>query len=158
MQNLIAKLSLREKLILVVAGSVLLVLLIHGLVIEPYQHSAASLSQQIEQAKSDLKWMQDEVQRLPAGNTTKPTVSFSGSLASLINREVAGQNLNSYLTQMTPVDDSEIRIRYAAIDFNQLISFIAGLQDQGLAVKDLHINSTSNNATVDATIIFSKRI
>jgi type II secretory pathway component PulM len=158
MLDIIAKLNLREKWILVVAACVLAILSLHGLVIEPYQQKHSLLLERIDQAKSDLKWMQGEVQRLPSGSTPKKVVSFDGSLANLINQEVAGQKLKTYLTQMTPVGDDEIRIRYSAIDFNQLILFIATLKDQGLVVKDLRINSTSEIAKVDSTVVFRKPI
>jgi predicted RNA binding protein with dsRBD fold (UPF0201 family) len=77
-------------------------------------------------------------------------------LANLINQAVASQKLNTYLTQMTPMGESEIRIRYSAIDFNQLITFIATLKERGLIIKDLRINSTSDIATVDSTVVFIK--
>lgn len=156
MQNFISKLSIREKLILVSAVIVLMALMIHSLVIEPYQQNSSRLLEEIDQAKSDLVWMQEEVQRLPTAAVTKATISFNGSLANLINRQVASQKLKTFLTQMTPVGQNEIRIRYSAIDFNQLVGFIATLRDRGLIIKDLRINSTSDIAKVDSTIVFMK--
>jgi type II secretory pathway component PulM len=154
--NYLLKLSLRERLILIAAVVVVGVLSIHGLVIEPYQQNFARVTEEIDQAKSDLVWMKTEVQRLPASSAVKQNVSFNGSLAKLINQAVASQQLKNYLTQMTPIGDSGIRIRYSAIDFNQLITFIATLKQRGLTIKDLRINSTSDIATVDATVVFSK--
>lgn len=155
MLNLISKLSIREKSILAIAIVVLLALSLHALIIEPYQQNSSSLSQQIEQARSDLKWMQSEMSGLPAESIVKNTINFNGSLANLINREVAAQKLNTYLTQMTPVGENEMRVRYSAIDFNQLISFLATLKDRGLVIKDVRINSTSDIARVDSTVVFS---
>ena len=57
---------------------------------------------------------------------------------------------------MTPIGESEIRIRYSSIDFNQLIAFISTLKERGLIIKDLRINSTSDIATVDSTVVFKK--
>ena len=152
--NYLSKLSLRERLILIAAVVVVGVLSIHGLLIEPYQQNFARVTEEIDQAKSDLLWMQSEVQRLPASSVAKKNVSFTGSLAKLINQAVASQQLKTYLTQMTPIGDSEIRIRYSAINFNQLITFIATLKERGLIIKDLRINSTSDIATVDSTVVF----
>lgn len=158
MPNFISKLSIREKLILAVAIFVAFALSLHEWVIVSYQQNSASLSQQIEQAKSDLIWMQNEVRHLPAGTMAKATISFNGSLANLINQEVARQSLKTFLTQMTPVGKDEIRVRYSDIDFNQLISFIAILKDRGLMIKGLRINSTSNIAKVDSTVVFKKPV
>jgi type II secretory pathway component PulM len=156
MLSYLSKLSMREKLILMMAFIVLSVLSIDGLVIVPYQQNSVRVTEEIDQAKSDLLWMQSEVQRLPVNNEIQNKVSFNGSLANLINQAVASQQLKTYLTQMTPIGESEIRIRYSAIDFNQLIAFIASLKERGLIIKDLRINSTSDIATVDSTVVFKK--
>lgn len=156
MLSYLSKLSIREKLIVITAVVVIGVLSIHGLVIEPYQQNLIQVTENLDQAKSDLLWMQSEVSRLPAASTTKKDVSFNGSLANLIDQAVASQKLKTYLTQMTPIGESEIRIRYTGIDFNQLIAFIATLKDRGLIIKDLRINSTSDIATVDSTVVFRK--
>ncbi|MFT5226122.1 MAG: type II secretory pathway component PulM [Polaribacter sp.] len=156
MLSYLSKLSIREKLIVVTAIVVVVVLSIHGLVIDPYQKSLVRVTEDIDQAKSDLLWMQSEVPRLPVNSATKKNVSFNGSLANLINQAVARQKLKTYLTQMTPIGESEIRIRYSAIDFNQLITFIATLKERGLIIKDLRINSTIDIATVDSTVVFMK--
>ena len=156
MLSYLSKLSMREKWIVIAAILVVGVLSIHSLVIEPYQQNFGRVTDAIDQAKIDLLWMQSEVQRLPPSTATKKNVSFNGSLANLINQAVASQKLNTYLTQMTPMGESEIRIRYSAIDFNQLITFIATLKERGLIIKDLRINSTSDIATVDSTVVFIK--
>ena len=156
MLSYLSKLSMREKWIVIAAILVVGVLSIHSLVIEPYQQNFGRVTDAIDQAKIDLLWMQSEVKRLPSSSATKKNVSFNGSLANLINQAVASQKLNTYLTQMTPMGESEIRIRYSAIDFNQLITFIATLKERGLIIKDLRINSTSDIATVDSTVVFIK--
>jgi hypothetical protein len=147
---------MREKLIVIMAFVVVAALSIHGLVIESYQQNLVRVTGSIEQAKSDLLWMQSEVQRLPVSREAQKNVSFNGSLANLINQEVASQKLKNYLTQMTPIGKSEIRIRYSAIEFNQLIAFIATLKQRGLIIKELRIDSASDIAKVDSTVVFRK--
>jgi type II secretory pathway component PulM len=156
MLSYLSKLSMREKWIVIAAVFIVGVLSTHSFVIEPYQQNFSRVTDAIDQAEIDLLWMQSEVKRLPASSATKKNVSFNGSLANLINQAVARQKLNSYLTQMTPMGESEVRIRYSAIDFNQLITFIATLKERGLLIKDLRINSTSDIATVDSTVVFIK--
>ena len=156
MLSYLSKLSMREKLIVIMAFVVVAALSIHGLVIEPYQQNLVRVTGSIEQAKSDLLWMQSEVQRLPVSREAQKNVSFNGSLANLINQAVASQKLKNYLTQMTPIGKSEIRIRYSAIEFNQLIAFIAALKQRGLIIKELRIDSTSDIAKVDSTVVFRK--
>ena len=156
MLSYLSKFSMREKLIVILAVVIVGTLSIYDLVIEPYHQDLVRVTEEIDQAKSDLLWMQSEVQSLPVNTATQKKVSFNGSLANLINQAVANQKLKTYLTQMTPIGESEIRIRYSSIDFNQLIAFISTLKERGLIIKDLRINSTSDIATVDSTVVFRK--
>jgi type II secretory pathway component PulM len=83
-------------------------------------------------------------------------IEFEGSLANLIDKEVRSQDLNSFLTQMTPISNDEIRVRYKGINFNQLLGFIATANSQGLKVKDLRINATDQTADVDCSLVLEK--
>ncbi len=156
MNELLARFSSREKAIVSLAAIVLLGVLIHMLIIEPFNQKQSSLSEAIEQGNIDLKWMQTVVHQLPRGNILAQAIKFEGSLANLIDKEVRSQELSSFLTQMTPIDDDEIRIRYKDINFNQLLNFIAQVNSQGLEVKDVRINATDNTANVDCSLVLKK--
>ena len=129
---------------------------VHAFLIEPYQSRKANLSEQLQQARGDLRWMQSMLPELPAGGVVPSASTFSGSLANLINRVVSQQRLNSFLAQITPRGDDEIRIRFSAMPFEQLIRFVARLNDDGLKVKDLRINAADNPGQVDSSIVLNK--
>lgn len=138
------------------AAFALLGLLIHALIIEPFNQKRLAVSETLEQAIVDLKWMHSAVPQLPQNNVITRAINFEGSLANLIDKEVKSQNLNSFLTQMTPINDDEIRIRYKDINFNRLLGFIAQVNSQGLTVKDLRINATDKPASVDCSLVLEK--
>jgi type II secretory pathway component PulM len=156
MNELLSKLSSREKTILMLAVLALLGLSLHALIIEPYNQKRLELSEAIEQGVIDLKWMRSAVHQLPQGNILTQAIEFEGSLANLIDKQVKTQNLNSFLTQMTPISDDEIRVRYEGINFNRLLAFIAQVNSQGLKVKDLRINATDKPADVDCSLVLEK--
>lgn len=156
MADLMARYSPREKGIVLLAAIVLAGLALHALVIEPYQNRSASLSEQLDQARTDLTWMKSMLPKLPSARKNIAQSEFSGSLANLINQSVRQQQLNSYLAQMTPRGDDEIRIRFSAIPFEQLVRFIAKINDDGLEVKDLRINAADNPGQVDSNIVLNK--
>jgi len=156
MKDLLSKINSREKTILTLAAITLLGLLIHALIIEPFSQKQLELSEAIEQGNIDLKWMQSAVYQLPRGNDLTRALKFEGSLANLIDKEVRSQNLSTFLTQMTPISDDEIRIRYKGINFNRLLSFIAQVNSQGLKVKDLRINATDKPGDVDCSLVLEK--
>lgn len=156
MAELLARYSARERLIVLIALLVMIILGIHAFVIEPYQKRIASLGEDIGQSKSDLQWMESMVHRIQTSTSKASQQSFSGSLANLIDQAVKQQNLNSFLAQMTPKGEEEIRVRFSAVPFDQLIRFIAKMSDQGLKVKDLRINASDNPAQVDSNLVLNK--
>ncbi len=156
MNDFLSKFSPREKTIVTFAAISLFGLLVHALIIEPYNQKQLELNEALEQGKIDLLWMQSAVVRLPQNNRITKASIFEGSLANLIDQEVRSQDLNSFLAQMTPINNDEIRVRYKNINFNRLLNFIAQVNSQGLKVKDLRINATDKVADVDCSLVLEK--
>ena len=156
MKDFIAKLSPREKTIFGISGLALFGLLMHALILEPYYQKQSDLTDQLDQAIIDLKWMESVVHRLPVSAISGETIKFEGSLANLIDKEVRSQKLEARLAQMTPVGSDEIRVRFAGIAFDRLLNFIARTNNQGLSVKDLRINASDKRAEVDASLVLEK--
>ncbi len=156
MSEFLARYSLREKLIVLVAMVVIVVLGVHALVIEPYLARVAALHDEIEQQSTDLVWMKSAVARIPAGVTSSSTVSISGTLANFIDQAVRRQGLSDQLSQMSPIGTDEIRMRYKAVDFNQLIGFIAEVNSNGLEVQDLRILASETPGVVDSHIVLMR--
>jgi len=155
-KDFLSNFSSREKIIVTLAAISLLGLLVHALVIEPYNQRQRELTDALKQGSIDLLWIQSAVARLPQNSGPASETIFEGSLANLIDREVRSQDLNSFLAQMTPVNDDEIRIRYKNINFNRLLKFIAQVNNQGLKVKDLRINATDKLSDVDCSLVLKK--
>ncbi len=156
MANLMSRYSTREKMIVLLAIIIMSGLSIHALLIEPYQNRMTNLSEQLQQANGDLQWMKTMLHRLPARGENQTQKNFDGSLANLINKSVRQQKLNTFLTQMTPRGDDEIRVRFSAIPFEQLIRFVAIVNDEGLNVKDLRINAADSPGQVDSSLVLNK--
>ncbi len=154
--DFLSKFSSREKTIVTLAAVSLIGLLIHASIIEPFNQKQLELNDALEQGIIDLKWMQTAVVKLPRDNILSRAIEFEGSLANLIDKEVRSQDLNSFLTQMTPISNDEIRVRYKGINFNRLLNFIAQVNSQGLKVKDLRINATDQTADVDCSLVLEK--
>ena len=145
-----------KKTIVTFAAISLFGLLVHALIIEPYNQTQLELNEALEQGRIDLLWMQSAVVRLPQNNSITKASIFESSLANLIDQEVRSQDLNSFLAQMTPINNDEIRVRYKNINFNRLLNFIAQVNSQGLKVKDLRINATDKAADVDCSLVLEK--
>ena len=159
MFSFLAQYSLREKAIVAVALLVVIVLGVHAFVIEPYQARVATLHQDIEQQNTDLVWMKSAVVRLPAASAANSANNqkISGTLANFIDQVVRRQGLSEQLSQMSPIGNDEIRMRYNAVDFNRLVSFIAQVNTNGLQVKDIRILPADIHGIVDSHIVLVRR-
>ena len=157
MNELIARLSPRERAIVVIAALVALGIAVHALVVEPYQLRVAELEDAIEQHRTDLAWMRSAVAGMPRGETADAGASISGTLVNFINQAVSRQGLSQQLSQMSPIGDDEIRMRYNAVDFNRLVGFIAQVNSSGLEIKDLRISAADNPGVVDSSLILVRR-
>jgi type II secretory pathway component PulM len=82
---------------------------------------------------------------------------IDGTLANFIDQVVRRQGLRQQLSQISPIGNDEIRMRYKAVDFNRLVSFIAEVNTKGLLVKDMRILPSVNPGIVDSNIVFVRR-
>jgi general secretion pathway protein M len=157
MFEFLARYSQREKLI--VAAALLVMIIIGGdaLVIEPYFQRESALQEEIAQQRADLEWMRSAVARIPSTAMTANTAQIKGTLVNFIDQAVRRQGLTGQLSQMSPVGTDEIRMRYNAVDFNQLVGFIALVSSSGLAVKDLRISPTEAPGIVDSSLVLERR-
>jgi len=74
--DFLAKFSSREKTIVTFAAISLLGLLVHALIIEPYNQKRLELNEALEQGKIDLLWMQSAVVRLPQNHGITKALSL----------------------------------------------------------------------------------
>ena len=157
MSELLARYSQREKMIVLAALLVIVVIGFHSLVIEPYQMRVVELQEELEQQRADLDWMTSAVANMPSKTAAPDTVKIDGTLANFVDQAVRSQGLSSKLKQMSPVGTDEIRMRYTDVDFNQLISFIAQVNASGLDVKDVRITPGEIPGIVDSNIVLMRR-
>ena len=157
MSEWLARYSLREKMIVALALLVMVVIGVHSLVIEPYFLRVDELQTELEQQRADLDWMRSAVASLPAESAARNSVQINGTLANFVDQAVRRQGLSGQLTQMSPVGADEIRMRYSAVDFNQLIGFIAQVTASGLDVKDIRISPGDIPGIVDSNVVLERR-
>jgi type II secretory pathway component PulM len=155
--NLLAQYSSREKFIVALALLVVLALACHSIIIEPYQQRLVELQESIDQHNADLKWMRSVVPGLPVAGAEISAGNIDGTLANFIDQAVRSQGLSNQLSQMSPVGNDEIRMRYSAVDFNRLVSFVARIHASGLDVKDIRITAGDTPGIVDSSLVLVRQ-
>ena len=157
MSELLARYSIREKMIVVAALLVMVVIGGHSQIIEPYLTRSAELQDEINQQRADLSWMKSAVVNMPVAMSAPTTAEIEATLANFVDQAVRRQGLSAQLTQMSPIGTDEIRMRYGAVDFNRLVSFIAEVSSSGLSVKDMRISPGDIPGVVDSNIVLERR-
>lgn len=157
MLKLLERYTLREKTIVGLGLLVLIVLGIHAFVIEPYQERVTTVREAIVQQRADLAWMRSAVAGMPTEGAVAGTAQISGTLANFINQAVQRLGLSGQLSQISPIGNDEIRMRYSAVDFNRLVNFIAQVNSSGLDIKDIRISAADNPGIVDSSLVLVRR-
>ena len=157
MLSLLERYTLRERAIVGIGLVVIFVIGVHALVIEPYQLKHSELRAEVEQQRADLAWMRSAVANLPTAEANASTAQISGTLANFLNQAVRRQGLSGQLSDMSPIGEDEVRMRYSAVDFNRLVSFIAQVNSSGLDIKDIRISAANDPGIVDSSLVFVRR-
>jgi len=140
-------LQARERRVLLVAGLLLGLLTLHGLVWQPWQEAREALKDEIAQRRDDLAWMQQAATRLPRGATTTSNARANGNLITLMNRMLVKQQLRDRMKQMKPVSEREVRLRFEKARFD-----FGDIDRQGLSILELRLMPSDEPGRVDATL------
>jgi type II secretory pathway component PulM len=154
--KILERFNRREILILMVGTVVMTGLACDAFIIEPYNDRYTRAAEELSQTKSDLGWVAESVKQISRSTIVREADSFTGSLANKLNKIVQSRGLKPNLAQMTPVGDTEVRIRFSKIEFSQFLGLIAACRDSNINIVDFRIDVTAQNSIVDASIVLTR--
>ena len=143
--------SLRERLIVVIASIVVLYVLLDVILIQPLLSHGQQVVEETAQAQEDLNWMQQAITRLPSGGSSAAR-SIKGSIATYIDGQITRAGLKKNLQQMTPILKHSVRVRLSDVDFNQLLNFLVALESS-IVIEEVRILPQSDDGIVNASLI-----
>ncbi len=146
-------LQMRERIVVAIAGVLMLLLGFHSLVWEPWQQAGADLADGIEQAEDDLNWMREAVTRLPQAGKATVAVAARGNLVTRMNRLISQAGLRQQMKQMKPAAEKEVRLRFEKAGFDPLLKLLGQIQSQGLEIRELRILPAEEPGRVNATLV-----
>jgi len=146
-------LNIRERIILYVAGLVVLFILLDSFVIQQYSLKNQQLVEQIEQSKDDLEWMKQAVFRLPASNK-KTSKIMSGRVVTFLDQQLGKQGLKKNMQQMTPIQKHSARLRLSEVEFNKLLKFLAAIQGS-VNIDEVRLLPSDKNGFVNVSLVVS---
>ncbi|RMH21719.1 MAG: type II secretion system protein M [Gammaproteobacteria bacterium] len=148
------RLASRERLILVLCGSVVLLVLYYFLVIDPLRTQSSNLATQIQAQQASLVWMKQAQQEvLSLSKSTGPQHSLQGSLFATVDRQATQYSLKPALKRLEPIGDDKVKLTFEQADFQNLINFLAQMQElYHVSVQTLSIQRGARSGYVDARL------
>ncbi len=146
-------LQMRERWILITAALLLILLVLHGLVWQPWQDARVQLEEEIAQRRDDLAWMQQAATRLPAVQRGNQTQRANGNLITVMNQLLVKARLREHMKQMKPVSELEVRLRFEKASFDRLLRLFGDIERQGLSIRELRLLPSDESGRVNATLV-----
>jgi general secretion pathway protein M len=153
------RLSDRERWLLV-GGSVLLgLLLLYGLIWQPFRGRLKGLQQAVAQHSMELSWMRQaakEIHRLesagPATNASQ--VSDGRSLLILVDQTAKAAGLGSAVKRVEPQNDDQLRVQLEQVSFDKMVLWLGTLKEEyGVLATNAMVEPQSESGQVNARLV-----
>ncbi|MHB1946864.1 MAG: type II secretion system protein GspM [Gammaproteobacteria bacterium] len=150
-------LALREKQMLSLGGFFLVAFFIYLLLWLPLDNKVVTLRNQIQRNQELLAWMKEADKRVQILEKTaqpkKPT-PLTGSLLSIVQKQINRTPLVSSLTQLHQVDNDSVQLTFQKVDFDQLMEWLIQLsKQQGIGVTQISITPGGAPGGVAADLV-----
>lgn len=147
----LARLSERDRRILLIGSIAALALLIFGILI-PLDRSVARERAKLSQKRADLAWMQSVAPEL--ASSAPPPSATGESLLVIIDRSARESGLASSITGSEPGAAGSLSIRLEKAPFDTLIAWLARLSQQnGVYVDSATIEKGGAPGLVNAALV-----
>lgn len=151
-------LQARERLIIALAGGVLLLLSLYLLVIEPWQQGTSRMQQSIVSQQETLAWMQQaaaEVQVL-RDQGSQATGNGGQSLMGVIDASARRAGLSGAVRQLRP-DPQGVTVRLENAGFDETLSWLGQLhREQGVVVATFTMERLPQPGRINASVSLSR--
>jgi len=146
----------RERLLVYVAAGLLTVVVAYFAAVAPFYKAVTTRSARVERKQQDLAWLRSMAPRLRELAAIQPSNSGE-SLVVLIDRTARQAGLERALTGQTPNGDRGMRVRLESANFDSLVAWLAGLQQQyGIGVESAAIDRTDKTGVVNASLVLTR--
>ena len=153
MQAWYAKLSERERRIVLFGGIAAAVLLLLAIVL-PLSRNIAQARQRVSNKQADLAFIQNAVPQLASAGPGMGAAATGESLVVLIDSSARESGLGKSLSSSQPTPDKGLRVRLDHVPFDALVAWLARLsQSHGVSVESAEIESAGETGFVNAGLV-----
>ncbi|KXI28279.1 type II secretion system protein GspM [Paraglaciecola hydrolytica] len=135
------QLNEREQRLVLLSAVLVVIALFYWVIWSPLSQAVTKGQANLNSQKELLVWVQQNANRaLQLQGSAKPNAKFTGSLAQEVNQS-AGR-LNITIARMQPTGE-ELQVWVDQVPFNDVLSWLQGLESKGIVVLDLDIAETN---------------
>ncbi len=151
-------LQTRERMILIIAGAIVLIALIYLLIVEPVLRKHADLRNQVKAQQKTLAWMQQTSERVKqlqanASQSGSGSVGHQGSLLALMESSSQQSNMRKPIQRMEPEGKNGVKLWLEDADFDNLIHWVGELSyNQGVVVTRATISRGESPGQIDSRL------
>ncbi len=150
-----ANLQPRERHTLLGGGIALLLILLYGLVIDPFLQELDRLEKSVKVQASELAWMQQsaaEVKRLQSSRPGARRVAGQ-SLMSLVDASARGIGLSGAIKEIKP-EGQGVKVRLELVAFDDMLRWFDRLHGKdGVGVTSLVLERLASPGQVNASVV-----
>jgi general secretion pathway protein M len=135
-------LVLRERQMVSLGAMIISLLFIYFFLWSPLDSTVTSLRSQIRHNQELLAWMQDADKRIQLLQKTArpaPVKQASGSLLSILQKQINGTAFVSALSQLHQVENNSVQLAFQKINFDALVGWLIKLNQQGIQITQMTV-------------------
>lgn len=152
-------LAQREKILVIGAIPIIFLMLLYGMVLQPWQKRIHEEQIRLEDNKKDLiviKHMVKEIEALQNTNTPR-CGNVNSSILAVVDREVKLANLKDALKRIEPQGNKIVRLNFEEVAFDDLITWLEQLERKYCIIVDtVSISKEKQQGLVQARITLEK--
>lgn len=143
----------RERNLVYVAGSLLVVAVIYFAVVLPVTSAARHREARIAQKTSDLAWMRQVAPQVMAAAAAGSGAPSNESLVVLVDRTARESGIGASIRDQSPAGQNGLQLRLEGAPFDALVAWLSNLQQQhGVRVDAAIIGAASAPGLVNASL------
>jgi len=156
MMNYLKQLNERERLLLLIAGPLLVILVLYGLVWRPISGHVDMLQQRVIGQRDTLQYMHTAAQRVKELRQQQSSVNRGGnnqSLLALVDRTVKQAGLTRELKRVEPDGSNKVKVRLEGAGFDAMIGWLESLQLRyGVRIDNISVDAQDSPGSVNVRL------
>jgi len=153
MKNWLNSLESRERLLVIIGGSITLALLIYTLLWMPFAAEVNNLDNRVEAHRATLNWMKQNTDIIRSNNTSADTVQRGQSLIASIGQTTNSGPMKDSVKRVEESGSHSVRVWLEKAPFDHMVVWLEQMQKQfGAIVTSINIDQQKEPGQVNARL------